>query len=414
MKLLLIGNHTCGNRGDAAILRGLLSELREHDPDISVDIYSRYPVSSSYILNEKISMDPLEQYHEYAPSFKDKLIKRYTRRFLSYLLAWKMKQGNTNNLPELVLKQIENIKNYDAVIQVGGSNFVSMYGPFQFENALCVLLAKKKLFLIGHSVGPFHSKNYSKLANFVFSRVELLALREEISLKLMRKANISDSKVMKGSDTAWLVPNKLVKIPQHLDDLFNSKPVIAITLRELAPFDKQLGVTQAEYEQKVAELVTELTQKGYKIVFCSTGTGIDSYWRDDRMIALKVQALVSSSDCYVIMDELNDVEIGSFLNKCILTIGTRLHSAIISMNFDTPAIAINYEHKSKGIMAQLDMPELSKDVSSLFDGELLKATEVVLSNIETVTEQMRVKVEQERQLGKVMIKQVIENIKSSL
>ncbi|WP_261796394.1 hypothetical protein, partial [Klebsiella pneumoniae] len=25
MKLLLVGNHTCGNRGDAAILRGLLN-----------------------------------------------------------------------------------------------------------------------------------------------------------------------------------------------------------------------------------------------------------------------------------------------------------------------------------------------------------------------------------------------------
>ncbi len=33
----------------------------------------------------------------------------------------------------------------------------------------------------------------------------------------------------------------------------------------------------------------------------------------------------------------------------LLTIGTRLHSAIISMNFGTPAIAINYERQIAGI-----------------------------------------------------------------
>jgi polysaccharide pyruvyl transferase WcaK-like protein len=62
------------------------------------------------------------------------------------------------------------------------------------------------------------------------------------------------------------------------------------------------------------------------------------------------------------MDELNDLEMGKLLAACDLTVGTRLHSAIISMNFGTPAIAINYEHKSAGIMQQLGMPEMAVDI----------------------------------------------------
>lgn len=50
------------------------------------------------------------------------------------------------------------------------------------------------------------------------------------------------------------------------------------------------------------------------------------------------------------MDELNEVEIDEILASCELTIGTCLHLAIISMNFGTPAIAIDYEHKLAGIM----------------------------------------------------------------
>ncbi len=47
MKLLILGNHTCGNRGDSAILRGLLDAIYTLSPETEVDVMSRYPVSSS-------------------------------------------------------------------------------------------------------------------------------------------------------------------------------------------------------------------------------------------------------------------------------------------------------------------------------------------------------------------------------
>lgn len=45
MKLLILGNHTCGNRGDSAILRGLLDAINILNPHAEVDVMSRYPVS---------------------------------------------------------------------------------------------------------------------------------------------------------------------------------------------------------------------------------------------------------------------------------------------------------------------------------------------------------------------------------
>ena len=49
------------------------------------------------------------------------------------------------------------LSGYDAIIQVGGSFFVDLYGVPQFEHALCTFMAKKPLFMIGHSVGPFQN-----------------------------------------------------------------------------------------------------------------------------------------------------------------------------------------------------------------------------------------------------------------
>lgn len=46
MKILIIGNHSCGNRGDGAIIRGLIEELEQQLPNIGLDLVSRFPVSS--------------------------------------------------------------------------------------------------------------------------------------------------------------------------------------------------------------------------------------------------------------------------------------------------------------------------------------------------------------------------------
>lgn len=51
------------------------------------------------------------------------------------------------------------LSGYDAIIEVGGSFFVDLYGVPQFEHALCTFMAKKPLFMIGHSVGPFQMSN---------------------------------------------------------------------------------------------------------------------------------------------------------------------------------------------------------------------------------------------------------------
>ena len=40
MKLLILGNHTCGNRGDSAILRGLLDAINILNPHAEAVSYT--------------------------------------------------------------------------------------------------------------------------------------------------------------------------------------------------------------------------------------------------------------------------------------------------------------------------------------------------------------------------------------
>ena len=423
MKLLILGNHTCGNRGDSAILRGLLDAINTLKPETEVDVMSRYPVSSSWLLNRPVMGDPLYsqmKQHNNAAGVMGRVKKVLRRRYQHQVLLSRV--TDTGKLRNIAIAQgftdfVRLLSGYDAIIQVGGSFFVDLYGVPQFEHALCTFMAKKPLFMIGHSVGPFQDPQFNQLANYVFGHCDALILRESVSLDMMKRSEIDTSKVEHGVDTAWLVDHQDDSFQpsyavQHWLDVTAKQKTVAITLRELAPFDKRLGTTQAAYEQAFADVVNRVLDSGYQVLALSTCTGIDSYNKDDRMVALNLRHLVNDPSRYhVVMDELNDLEMGKLLSACDLTVGTRLHSAIISMNFGTPAIAINYEHKSAGIMQQLGMPEMAVDIRHLLDGSLGAMVGDTLGQLPAINERLAVAVKAEREKGIGMVKSVLDRVR---
>ena len=422
MKLLILGNHTCGNRGDSAILRGLLDAIARIEPQAEVDVMSRYPVSSSWLLNRPVMGDPLYSQmkaHNTAAGLMGRVKKVLRRRYQHQVLLSRV--TDSGKLRNIAIAQgftdfVRLLAGYDAIIQVGGSFFVDLYGVPQFEHALCTFMAKKPLYMIGHSVGPFQDPQFNQLANYVFGHCDALILRESVSLNLMKQSEITTEKVEQGVDTAWLVEDDAAFIPsyavRHWLDVAAKQKTVAITLRELAPFDKRLGTTQQAYEKAFADVVNRILDAGWQVIALSTCTGIDSYNKDDRMVALNLRQHISDPSRYhVVMDELNDLEMGKILAACDLTVGTRLHSAIISMNFGTPAIAINYEHKSAGIMQQLGMPEMAVDIRHLLDGSQAAMAADTLGQLPALNQRLATAVAAEREKGALMVKSVLDRIR---
>ncbi len=174
MKLLILGNHTCGNRGDSAILRGLLDAIALIEPDADVDVMSRYPVSSSSVVKSPGDGRPAVQPNERTQQCRriDGAGQESPASPLSapVLLS---RVTDTGKLRNIAIAQgftdfVRLLSGYDAIIQVGGSFFVDLYGVPQFEHALCTFMAKKPLYMIGHSVGPFQNEPFNQLANYVF------------------------------------------------------------------------------------------------------------------------------------------------------------------------------------------------------------------------------------------------------
>ncbi|HEV8391353.1 MAG TPA: colanic acid biosynthesis pyruvyl transferase WcaK [Dongiaceae bacterium] len=404
-KVLLIGNHACGNRGDGAIARGLIEALEEELPAVEIVMTSRYPVSSAFLLGRPVESDLFDKL-----KLGSGRVGSLARRALPYqlLLAVKNPNGTAHrSLPASVRERIDYLRGFDAVIQVGGSFFVDLYGVRQFEAPFAAVLAGTPLFLLGHSMGPLGGRTYRAFVRELLLKARRVTIREPISLGVLREARLPLTNVKDGSDTAWLVR----RASAHLTDRRGRKGRVAISVRELAPFHHRLNTTQEAYECAFALLVDALIDDGYEVVAVSTCTGIESYHRDDRISALRVKARVRRSDrLTVIMDELNDVELGQLFSTFDLLVGTRLHSAIIALSFGTPAIAISYEHKSQGTMQQLGLPMLTQPVSALLDGTLVEHVRSVLRNIDDVVGMSLQAVAAERARASSMIKELTEDL----
>lgn len=377
MKILLMGNHSCSNRGDAAISRGLISFLEQKIPQAEITCVSRYPLSASYFLGRDYYADGIfDYYHKPRKGIMGRIVNYLIHRSLSLVLAFMVKVPllkKLNLLPKKIRDEIAFISGFDVVIQVGGSNLVDLYGSSQFDYGLCSILAQKRPFLLGHSVGPFQSKTSRFLAKTYFKYCSIIGLREKESLKVLLDCNINTKNVSIIPDTAWLLAG------QHSFKFEKNSKKIALTLRTLTPFESRLGMTNKEYLTYMAKLCDNLIERGYRINLYSTCTGFDNYKNDDRLMAIRLKnSCKNKSQIFVEMAELSDIELGEKFASCALTIATRLHSGILSMAFNTPALLLNYEHKSAGVADLMDLKDLSVSLTFIKDDRFLN---LVLSHL---------------------------------
>lgn len=389
-KILFVGSHSCSNRGDMAILRGLIEEFKKEFQEHQFTIFSREDESSGvlYTGHELVK----DQLYPGVKSLRQKLKGRvdilvvFFASYISYALARLLMSARQKRFCKI-------LDDHDFVIQVGGSFLVDHYGLSQFEYILLSVIKGKRIYLLGHSYGPFRSFMSKLFAKRLIKKVRSNYYREVESRLILDKLEVKN--YFQGADSAWLVEGEFSSA---------KKNIIGLTLRDLYPFDSDLGVSQSEYEEKTATLINNLNKEGYKVIIYSTCTGFGGYWKDDRVIGFKVKKLVKDKSMVeVVIDEIDDVELGKRLGECRLVIGTRLHSAIIAMNFGTPAYTIFYEHKSRGVVSKLLDEKFCLKIQDLDTEETLEKIKDTLTKIDQVQSRMLQNLKGEKQLARDMV-----------
>jgi len=235
------------------------------------------------------------------------------------------------------------------------------------------------------SVGPFVDRLTPVLARWLLDRVDLVTLREEISLKNVRALGVRNPAVYVTADAAFLMPaspdNRIqdVMIAEGLDP--QGKLVGITVTQEMAhrfSIHHFKGPTEGyrAYLQMKARMLDHLIEK-YDVdaLVLAHSLGPEKR-RDDRIANRDLYRWIKNKDrVRVIENAYSAQDLKGLVGRCDLFIGERTHSMIAAASMAVPTIGI-----SSRITASKTMGII---------GEMLAQSEWILE-VETLSEEILV------------------------
>ncbi|OAS17176.1 polysaccharide pyruvyl transferase family protein [Paenibacillus oryzisoli] len=358
MNILLINAHSSKNKGDAGIVLSMIDAIKKHNVDCSIRIHSRFPEIDNEFYEEQVnacvdnvSIDP-----------------------------------DTSKIEKIgsVLKLLPNLKNVrkiksddyewaDVVVSCGGGFLLS----HRFSVALMQHLVQiktafdygKPVVIYSQSIGPFYNTYMQKLAKEILDKVDHIFLREAVSMRWLEKIGCKNKNVMLVPDSAFSMGEvSSPRIDSLMEDIKASHegPIIGFTVRDWNfPEVTDTQAYRSKYIASIRHAIQFIHQryKG-KVLLMPQVLGPNDF-NDDRIISREVLAGIDARIAELLSFDFHPRELKYLYSKMDMFVGTRMHSNIFALSNHIPTVAINYEHKTRGIMEMLGLHDYVVDISDI-------------------------------------------------
>jgi colanic acid/amylovoran biosynthesis protein len=300
MNILVTDAFSSANRGDAAILDGILTGLARRLPGAKFTVTSRFPA--------------------------------LTRRF-----------HRVDAIDDRdVVATMRAIDAADLVVGCGGSYLHDTYAlnlhPRLATIHACAR-AGKPFAVFAQSIGPLDSPLSRTAARNALDGAAWILVRDEASARVVRGLGVR-APVEVGVDAA--VGGR--SIQQERSDT----PLLGVTVRSWHfPGHAAAAALQDRYERDVAAACDAWARHtGGGVRFLSNCTNLGGYAQDDRVAARRVAARMTHAPQVVETEDLDFRVVRGQAAACDLFLGTRMHSLIFATTAGVPAVGVGYEFKT--------------------------------------------------------------------
>ncbi len=367
MKILITHVYANDNKGDAAILNVLVQELRKVFPQAFINIATLDNITEASEFEESKYVNSFMHYFMF--SEKSRAIKGlYAFYCMLATILWCVIYTHLHRradflLPRNIKESLNDILTADLVVPIGGGYLRTVKSLEATMNLVMLLhpillstLLKKPIVLHSQSIGPFATPFQKRITRFVLNRTQGIIVREDRTLKTLEQIGVDSHLVIRSVDAGFLFRNEH---PRALHDLvpalpsLKNKTLVGITVRNWMEIKKQ-----ERYEKEVARFVDTITRDGNTFVLFIPQVTADLCHDDDREVGKRIYALLQNRQHVLNLEEkYNHHEIKALYASLDYLVGTRFHSVIFSLTENVPALAIEYEYKTSGIMRDLGLSD---------------------------------------------------------
>jgi colanic acid/amylovoran biosynthesis protein len=374
LKILLSHAYSRHNAGDAALLSVLIQDVRDVFPGAALTVLMMDEVRPGETF-DGVPVRPLPTH---------RAMHRFSSRFakLGHCLATLAAISAGSRAPALAKRRFvgREVADYlrlsresDLVVCVGGG-YLRAKPAWSSTFALMLLLRPLALYrrlgiptvLYTQSVGPFATRAQRSMAARVLREVNLVIAREDISVGILAGLGVTGN-VRRSVDCGFAFDTDVEVDLRTRMRVAPGRLLIGITVRQwLDP------AGQDRYERAVAAVGDAAVEEfGATVVFLPQVTS-ERQDDDDRVASRRVSSRMCRP-ATVIDDSLDHHTVKAMYGGLDLLVGTRFHSVIFAMTASVPVLAVEYEHKTSGIMHDLGLDEWVHDITTV-DGPTLVAS----------------------------------------
>jgi colanic acid/amylovoran biosynthesis protein len=389
VRILLSHAYSRHNAGDAALLSVLIQDVRDVYPGAEQTVLMMDEVQPGETF-DAVPVRPfpthraLHRFSSRAAKLGHCLLTLATTALAARVPALAHRRFIGRSLTEYLRLCRES----DLVVCVGGGYLrgkPALSSTFELALLLQPLVLYRWLgvptVLYTQSVGPFATPAQRLMAGHVLRQVDLVIAREDISLGILSKLGVT-ANVRRSVDCGFAFDTTTEVDLRSRIGAAPDRPLVGITVRQwLDP------AGQESYERAVAAAADVAVEEfGATVVFVPQVTS-ERQGDDDRVAGRRVAARMRCPAA-VLGESLDHHTVKAMYSGLDLLVGTRFHSVIFAMTASVPVLAIEYEHKTSGIMHDLGLDEWVYDITTVDEAGLVNGLRQLLARRTEVVAQL--------------------------
>lgn len=337
--VIISGYYGFKNIGDDAMLMAIINNLRMYDEDLKMIVLSKNPIETKSLYHVN-STNRINLFHIFR-------IMRSAKLFL---------YGGGN------------------IIQDNTSTRSLLY---YLGTIWLAKMMNMKVMFYANGIGPLNKNNNKNLTRKILNKVDVITLREKISLDELESLNIDKPRILVTADPALTVEPCS---DNDVDEIFKEEgidskgPLIGFSIRRWAGYEN--------YEKVIAESADYIIEK-----YGATPVFIPMHYPDD-LYEIEKLVLLMRGKGYIIKNKYAVPQTLGIINRMEILVGMRLHALIFAASLGVPLVGLVYEPKIEGFLKYVNQASAGH-VKNLEYNNLINLIDEVWKNRTLISDKLK-------------------------